>query len=82
MKTLVREYASDGQYKDEGGRYNLKKVDIPPWVNLAMGWCGGCHDDVYNHQQNFTGDSWCFSLQAAYARRKTRPPCYHQGEPT
>ena len=77
MKTLVRSYSSDGARKDEGGRFDMKHAEIPHWVKRAMGWCGGCHDDFYNHRRNCTGNSWCFSLKVSYARRKTRPPCYH-----
>ena len=67
----------DGPYKDEGGSYRLEVKAIPSWVTQARRICAGCHDDFYNYRANCTGNSWCFSLKPSFAKRKTRPPCYH-----
>jgi len=75
-RTAIRVYG-DGPHRDEGGSHSTREVEIPPWVREAQRHCSGCRDDFYNGRMNCTGNPWCFSLQKSYARRKTRPPCYH-----
>lgn len=72
----VRVYGS-GEYHDEGGRYHIEERPVPSWVRESRRICGGCHDDFYNYRANCDGNSWCFSLKKSYAKRKTRPACYH-----
>jgi|GEM_PF-6176327 len=74
---LVRVYG-DGENRDEGGTYHRARHEVPDWVKLACRrCCVGCHDDFYNFRLNCNGNSWCWSLKPQYAKRKTRPPCYH-----
>lgn len=73
----VRVHCSDGPNRDEGGNFRVEERKAPSWVGPAMQHCGGCHDNFYNGRSNCTGNSWCWSLDKKYARRKTRPPCYH-----
>lgn len=72
----IRVYGS-GPLRDEGGAYHIEHRPQPAWVSAAQRHCAGCHDDFYNGRANCTGNAWCLSLKRRYARRKTRPPCYH-----
>ena len=67
----------EGEYQDEGGRFHYETKTEPAWVSSAQKHCSGCRDNFYNGRANCTGNSWCFSLAKSYARRKTRPNCYH-----
>lgn len=74
--TEIRVYG-EGEQRDEGGKFKMVKATIPAWVTKARRHCAGCHDDFYNGRGNCTGKSWCWSMKQSYAKRKTRPPCYH-----
>lgn len=77
----VRVYGS-GTGHDEGGAYHMQTAHVPSWVKPARKHCRGCRNDFYNGRANCTGKSWCFMLKTKFARRKTRPPCYHGGGAT
>jgi len=72
----VRIYG-EGPNRDEGGNHTVETREVPTWYAKARQVCVGCHDNFYNGRANCTGKSYCFSLQAKFARRKTRPGCWH-----
>ncbi len=82
-KTMVRSYVSmdapEYHGEDEGGRYKMVEVQEPPAkIKRRMSRCGGCHDAFYNHRQNCTGQSWCWSLKHDEDfRTRGRPKCFH-----
>ncbi len=76
QETAVRVYGT-GEYQDEGGKYHIVTRKVPAWVKNARRVCAGCHDNFYNGRANCDGNSHCWSLKPEYARRKTRPPCFH-----
>ena len=71
----VRVYG-EGPYVDEGGRYRMEDRPVNTWVRSAQKHCSGCRDNFYNGRANIGGNH-CFSLKKSYAKRKTRPKCYH-----
>ena len=64
------------QTNRSGGR---KAEPEPSWVaHVRREKCRGCHDDFYNYGgPNANGKTYCFSMQAKFARLKGKPPCYH-----
>lgn len=76
VKTTIRVHGG-GEFRDEGGEYSTRQIEIPSWVPRAQRNCGGCHDNFYNGRLNCGNRCWCWSLKPEYARRKTKPPCYH-----
>ena len=77
METIaVRSYGA-GTNVDEGGKYETKQAPVPSWFRAARQHCSGCHDDFYNARMNCTGAAHCFSMKPSFAKRKTRPPCFH-----
>ena len=76
-QATVKRHSPSGQFRDEGGTYDVETVPVPAWVHRAQKHCPGCHDNFYNGRVSCTGNTWCWSLKPEYARRETRPDCYH-----
>lgn len=71
----VKVYGS-GDYQDEGGRFHYEERKVEAWIGPAQKHCSGCRNNFYNGRANM-GGSHCWSLKKSYAKRKTRPSCYH-----